>query len=445
MHLAFIKAILPIWFLAIAYGKPDKGLTHEALASTTLLTLGEIDIETENNLSIVTIRLDQSPEWKTLGPIQNHGAFFQLTLPGTIVPEPGKFYDLGKPYLAKVGVFQISPSDAAIRLFTASEYNSTEIFKGLKTEILGSRILITFDHQAIGPANAKGQNQHEIGPPYITNKPSADEVIAKTKVREDLPAPADMVKLTYVSSAPSTRSYLSKLAIVGAFLTSLILISIGIRTTLRRKTSALKNMDTGVTLKTLASMALAPRQKVSVIQVGNEKILLGLTPDSITFLTSLSQDQSRPVPARSTHHSAPQLPSDPVVFKTEGEKFPNQKPTGLSRTGGFSALVRDDKETLKQIESPRLKKIPGNDEATLRTRKVQSDVSKIDLTAPKPFGQKMAPRGNQINISIGEDGVKDVSRRNGLTTQSNQGSPPQETIDDVTRLIREKLKNFKTI
>lgn len=444
MHLALLKILLSMGFVVLAYGKPDKPRVDEPIATAPLLTLGEIDSETEHDLSVITIRLDQNPEWKTLGPIQNHGAFFQIILPGTIVPEPGKFYDLGKPYLAKIGVFQVSPSDAAIRLFSSSEYNSTELIKGLKTEILGARILITFDHRSIESSRTTERVQTEFGPPHITNKLSADDVIAKTKIRNDLPEPAEMVKSTHPHSPYSVRGYLSKFAIVGAFLTSLILISIGLRSSMKKKTEALKNSDGAVTLKTLASMALAPRQKVSVIQVGNEKILLGLTPDSITFLTSLSQDQNKSVTARTSHQSLPQLTMDPVP-KQENQRTSNQRPRALTGTVGFSEMISDLGDTSIQKELPRLKKLAGNDEATLRTRGERDHPPKLEMTAPKNLREKPRSTGNQINIAVGEEGIKEMPRRKPVITTPNSVSPPQETIDDVTRLIREKLKNFKSI
>ena len=104
MYIKFIGSI--IWtFLgamtASALGQPvDKVPLAES--ENTLITLGEIDGESTSNLSLVTIRLDQTPSWKTLGPIQNHGSFLQIVLPGTIVPEPGKFYDGGNSYLPKI-------------------------------------------------------------------------------------------------------------------------------------------------------------------------------------------------------------------------------------------------------------------------------------------------------------------------------------------------------
>lgn len=444
MHFAFLKILLPLGFIALAYGKPDKVQVDEPTSTTTLLTLGEIDSETGNDLSVITIRLDQTPEWKALGPIQNHGAFFQIILPGTIVPEPGKFYDLGKPYLAKIGVFQVSPSDAAIRLFSSPEYNSSELIKAIKTELLGTRILITFDHRSIESSKTTEQVPTEYGPPHITKKLSAEDVIAKTKVRDDLPAPAEMVRLTNPHSSSSVRGYLSKFAIVGAFLTSLILISIGIRSSLRKKTDALKNLDGAVTLKTLASMALAPRQKISVIQVGNEKILLGLTPDSITFLTSLSQDQNKNLTARALHQSLPHLPVDPAP-KQKNQRISNQRPKALNGSVGFSEIIGDMGDSPSQKELPRLKKLAGNDEATLRTRQDQLPAPKLDMTTPKGLREKSRTTGNQINIAVGEDGIKEMPRRKPVTTSKNSASPPQETIDDVTRLIREKLKNFKSI
>ena len=41
-------------------------------------------------------------------------------------------------------------------------------------------------------------------------------------------------------------------------------------------------------IKILASMALSPKQRIEVIEIMGEKIVLGVTPESIRFLTKLS-------------------------------------------------------------------------------------------------------------------------------------------------------------
>ena len=40
-------------------------------------------------------------------------------------------------------------------------------------------------------------------------------------------------------------------------------------------------------MKTMATLPLAARQKVSLIQVGDERILIGVTPEAVTFLTTI--------------------------------------------------------------------------------------------------------------------------------------------------------------
>jgi len=46
-------------------------------------------------------------------------------------------------------------------------------------------------------------------------------------------------------------------------------------------------------MKTLSSMHLSPKQKIEVIEIMGEKIVLGVTPGSINFLTKLSDYPAR--------------------------------------------------------------------------------------------------------------------------------------------------------
>ena len=446
MYFMLIKALLPIGLLASA-NVPQSAKISQAQSpssDSTLLTLGEIDGESTSDLSMITIRLDQAPSWQNASPLQNHGSFFQLTLPSTIVPEPGKFYDGGNRFFPKIGAFQVSPSDAAIRLFGAPEYDLSDLGKAIKTEILGSRIVITIDHN-LAPRPADREKKEDIGPPNLTDKLTAEQVIAKTKVREDIPAPADIVKSTLTGTPSSSRNYLTKLATGGAFLTVLILVSIGLRTVLRKRGEALQKLDPGIALKTLATMPLAPRQKVSVIQVGHEKILLGVTADSITFLTTLSaQDQNRTSAPKLTPTAAPQLPHS--VSSTDQLSAPVRRKNNPSTpTRGFSDIVHDADQTLSLKSAPRLKQIPGNDEETLRNSVSPERSPKIDLPSQKSQDSMPTTKGHRINIGVGEEGIKQMPRTREPKKAAIASTPNQETIDDVTRLIREKLKNLKTI
>jgi hypothetical protein len=71
--------------------------------------------------------------------------------------------------------------------------------------------------------------------------------------------------------------------------------------------------------------------------------------------------------------------------------------------------------------------------------------------APKPAPAKVAKAkpaiSNRINVSVGEDGVKNLIPRSAsrAAATESEGEDSQKAIDDVTRLIREKLKTLRTI
>ena len=59
--------------------------------------------------------------------------------------------------------------------------------------------------------------------------------------------------------------------------------------------------------------------------------------------------------------------------------------------------------------------------------------------------------GTRINVTVGEDGVKSVTppigtkREIAKNTNANERPATQESIDDVTKMIREKLKTLRSI
>ncbi len=445
MYIKFIGSILWIFcgvLTPAALGQQsDKVQLGES--ENTLMTLGEIDGETTANLSLVTIRLDHTPSWKTLGPIQNHGSFLQIVLPGTIVPEPGKFYDGGNIYLPKIGAFQISPSDAAIRLFTSPSTDASTLLKAVKAETLGSRIVVTID-PALLPKGVKGtESSDAIGPPHVAQDLTADDVIAKTTVRTDIPSPAETMKSPSALSPSPLRSHLTQLATGGAFLAALILIAIGLKPYLRKRQSLLQKSDQSLAIKTLASLPLAARQKVSVIQVGNERILLGLTPDAITFLTVLESTGAGAVTARDAGVPMAQLPSS-QTRKLESLQTKERDRSIPRETKDFSDLMHGEGPTVGLKEAPRLKKMTGNDEVTLGENQLRSKGLDLPTKTRNDSAASLPQRGGRINISVGDEGIKKVTRTQPSPTKKTQ-PPAQEAIDDVTRLIREKLKNLKSI
>ena len=443
--------------------------------AATLVTLGLIDAEADPKLPSITIRLNQKPAWAKLSEIQNHGAFLQLTLPGTIVPEPGKFFEGISPYMPKIAAFQLTPSDAGIRFFINQDAAKTK--EALTAELLGERIVLTLDatklaqiaaapvtapRPALGTAGVRDFIEKDLIGPPSPSAISADQVIARTPIRDDGPAPSEQFKSD--TGAPNNTEKVASLATGGldlqdkmvrmalfsAVMLGLLLVSWLARPYLKRRGGLkgdLTNQDV-LTMKTIATLALAPRQKLSLIQVGNERLLIGISPDQITFLSAIA-------------------PSTPTYqTRTQAQALAPQNKSTPELPPEFTKLLSSS-DTMELRPAPVLKNLPGNDPESL------APTPRRPLTrptTPSPHGAPVRPKkapvsGQHINIGVGENGIEDrgparqAARATEPRTQApaqtysakrspeaaNSADGGQKAIDDVTRMIREKLKNLRTI
>ena len=183
-------------------------------------------------------------------------------------------------------------------------------------------------------------------------------------------------------------------------------------------------------IKTLANHVLSPKQKITLIQVAGEKILLGVTPDNISFLTSID---SRPKG----------LPSDnllegtirgPMAIRAE------TSPLLTSRSGSASAALEKIKSLRKGAVKPSFDEEIDNhehDEMNPLSRPVPA-------SEPKKFKKEISrtkaePKGSSVSYAVGDNGIKDL--RNSRSARS----AGTDSSEDVTSMIRKKLKNLPQI
>jgi hypothetical protein len=164
--------------------------------------------------------------------------------------------------------------------------------------------------------------------------------------------------------------------------------------------------------------------------VGDEKILLGVTPDAISFLTVLNQTRrDSALPGFSVEKPKPI--ADQTTKNQSLASARIREPAVLNQSSDTFEDVLSDDKTISLKETPRLKKIAGNDEETLKGSK------KPPVTDRPTAG---AARGQRINIGVDDAGARPMGR-----SRPRAAEPSPEAIEDVTRLIREKLKNLKSI
>ena len=402
-------------------------------ATPSLLTLGHIDGEVDGNLTTMTIRLDKEPTWTKLSEVQDHGSFLQLILPGTLVPEPGKFFDGGNKIIPKIAAFQLTPSDAGIRLFVNK--NAAKVKQAMMAETLGSRIILTIDNALLNGLMSENELRAEIVGPPAPRELTAEQVIAKTEVRHDEPAPSERLKAELkskiVGSSGSSFDFSEKLtqvALFSAVMLILLLVSRFFKPFLRRRAASAGdfNPEPPVTIKTLASLNLASRQKVSLLQVGGEKILIGITPENVSFLTTIGASQN----IGTTTKAIGVMPTRAAQAAITGA------------TQDFSTVLANSEDTIAMQPTPQPRR------PAPKPPVVKSPPTDIPNTSVRTSVKPKASTANRINIAIDEDGIKNVAANRPTvkpTVSSNDNPAGQAPIDDVTRMIREKLKTLRSI
>ncbi|MCX6126552.1 MAG: flagellar biosynthetic protein FliO [Proteobacteria bacterium] len=380
--------------------------------SGAMLSLGKIDAEVENDLTIVTAKLNGHPTWKVL-EIEEHGTFLQIKMPGTIVANSGEFSDGTGPYLKKIASFQVGDSDGALRLFLNQDAAKAKL--ATTAELIGERVIVTIDHkkleQLIEPKKsspAEGQDIALLTKGVVMpngEHPKLDLLTSKGKeatvsasLAPKMIDPDSEKSGGVLGSGPEGLNLKDKLMTAAAFCAAMLLFLVGSavwrnkKIVSRRRSKQFENIEP-VAMKILSNLSISGRQRLSLVQVGSKQILIGISPESISFLTEVQTQQKQ----QPSHSFASQL---------------------LQETG-----VSDIK--LKQAD------------ASAQQRQVKRPV---DLaTAPRPqVRPKQITQPNRVNIGVGDDGVSDLRSRG---IKNDQG-PVDQPYDDITKMIRNRLKNM---
>lgn len=369
--------------------------SQETPASPTLMMMGPIDGESDQKSSIITVRYDSKPGFPK-PKVEAMGSFIQVTLPNTMVPKPGQFVEANSPYIRKFAAFQLDEQTAGLRLFVTKE--AAHLAGAVTTDILENRVVIMLDH-----AEAEKQLLAHFDGVPVTGGPTAEEVVQKTEVRSDIPDPAKtqvaakeaavkpQATPAVAAAAPSWSDGLQeKLVMVTIFMAVMLALMIGMKSWRRVMTKMPGAPVQDYSLKTLATHAVGPKQKLTVVQVGQEQILLGVSPDNINFLTSL----------RNPSDPQPRVAIDPAMFQKQA--LPKEPP--LRRSG------------------PVLDDVPPRPAARPRS------TPKSELPEP----------GSAIAYGISDQGIKNMK------SSSRQPEEPS-SVDDVTRMIRKKLRDLPKV
>lgn len=355
--------------------------SNTLMAASDLAMQTKLDSESDEESTLVSVLFkEKAPLGET--KVEEHGTFIQVKIPKTIVANTGKFYDGNSPYIRKIAIFQIDDTTAGIRLFVTQDTDT--IVPALSTETLSDRLLIHIDHKIVKV-------------PHIDDSPPVEKIIASTEVRKDIKDPAKLVKenkekelvessdLKESVASSISKEDLENIAIMLAVIIPLMIMSLLVRRVMSRSK---KGDVQGYPMKTLASYSLAPKQNLTLVEVGKQQILLGVSPDGINYLTSIS----------------------------------------------------DQKEAAQ--EKPVHRAMPIHQNTTLPKPRMQKEVLR------KPLKQSSELQRNRVSKTEPSDNQSSAIRdRNSYdrTGKSKTISDESRSIEDVTNLIRSKLKDLPNI
>ena len=287
-------------------------------SKSAAITLGAVTTEIDGDLTIVTARLNRSPDWKNLD-IEEHGTFLQVKLPNTQVPASGEFLDGSGPFLRKLASFQTGADDGALRLFINQDAAKAKLASS--AELLGDRIVITIDHKKLEQLISPTENK--VTPAVVQPVSSGDQQTALASSQPGTPTQAENKRSTALPSQ-NLHAQLTKGAAVCALLFIGLLYAQFFKSRKARRGGTAKSGDylEPATMRVLSSISIGQKQKLTLVQVGGQQLLLGVTVDSINLLTNIDQRATTTQFSRALENANPDAE---IKLKSPAELTPATK------------------------------------------------------------------------------------------------------------------------
>ena len=360
----------------------------------TLINLVEVQGTQEKSESVVTAIFSKELPYTDV-KVEDHGSFIQILLPDTIATQAGEFFDGNSSEVKKIATFQRSSDISAIRLFVK---NKAHLVKdSLDVTVMGNRLIATIDEKEL---LAKVEQDKTNEAALLAKETKLEKIIAETEVSKNIEEPAALVQGTTATSLAKSDLLSGKLSIIAAFFAGLLLIMV-ITLAFRSKIKALFRKQTREErekklISILDSQKLNNKQSLQVVSIEGQKIVLAVSDDSVSFMTNLTP---APVLARA---NAPQPAMAPAP-----------------------ARVSQPRQLTSQVAAkPTPRRASANIQASVKPAQQKPQIDTID--APKATTTKKS-----INVAITDTGVNDLDSE-------------VKNVDDVTRMIREKLKQFSS-
>lgn len=432
------------WILGTVVGvKSTIALAATDSAPQPPVSLVRMEAEADDKLTMVTLRLSGKSHAGSLS-VEEHGTFLQIVVPQAIVASPGEFVDAAGPYVRKMAAFQIRPSDAGVRLFVSEAAEA--VAPASKVDVFDDRVVVSIDHASI---------QAHLAQSKIAAADSQDpaKIVAATEVSA-VPAPASLiaedkagnaVEAEVAGTAAESASKLNPLSPqvlqrVGLFLGALMLLALAaarLAPYLRNRRVAKE--AAAQTMRTVATFALMPKQNLTLIEVCDQKILLAVSPSGVQYITTIEPrpPSSVRVPRQSSFQQALALAGGSGAAVTGAKAQVGRLGPASAAAGGSRSEDGAQGVVLEALRRRERKDLPG--EAVMDGDRPAAPV------APKAK-RSTAASGGESHVARSEGSrapVAQETRKSG--SQQASGAGLDDSVDDVTRLIREKLKKLRSL
>lgn len=383
-----------------------------------IFIIRNIDGDSSDKLSVITIRLNHMISGE-IPKITSHDGFLQFILRNTIIKNPGEFVELKGPILKKIVAVQADEKDTLIRIFTKK--NSFEVMEASEIDFLNKRIVFSVDHNRFY-SHVDKDNSKFIN----TDKDfSKEDVINNNSLKSDMPSDIDKMESNnnLSSDHSSFREYLENLAwmFFGLILTGLAMLSL--RRVFRNR-KLMKYSSVSVPMRTLNDLVLAPRQKLSLVQVGAEQLLLSVSPDGISLISHMDEFKNKMTEKKLDKFSSK---SDQIFGPViSGKKFNVE-----------SDLLR---KSLTEEKSFSENSSKFDIETTRKNNRISSN-KKYNHSVQRSFdSQKKRQPGKSVEFRVDDNGISNTKKIDKKAMLSKNST--ENAIEDVTQLIREKLKSL---
>jgi flagellar protein FliO/FliZ len=376
----------------------NEGAAKEAAPSTKpsekfeVTTISEIAVERGEGKTFVNVHTAGSTLPAKLA-IEEHGTFLQVLVPNAITTNPGKFIDGAGAIVKKIVTFQSSPNEVSIRLFIDGD--GPTVAKQTFVDSLSNRLLLTIDD--VGATTAIAATTANL-----TDTPSASVV----------PESAVAAAAVTETSKGDLQKKMTNLTVYSAGALFLLLVVMGLRPLIRRRQQQNTGPSEIPAFKTLAVHSLGPKQKIAVVKVGEQRLLLGITPSNISILQNID------LPMTAASAAAPAVPA-----RIEAPRPKVHRPIpGKNISKSAPAPIHEGNET--DIQRPR--RLPNYRNVTTDDRRE---------TAPTNYAARRLEA---------EDGSGVATKLSSRAVDNQDGNySPRKNVEDVTKLLREKLKTLQ--